>query len=132
MSPGRKTGNISFPTINWHQSISPTPLVHSEQPQRSLPTASGRTKGESLGKSAYQVEENIYPLTKTTIMVAFISYGENLVSQTVGHYHAWMKRERPPRSTSSGASIVTRLIAQAAYSRFPWVRGIKPGVPVMF
>jgi hypothetical protein len=43
------------------------------------PTASGRTKGESLEKRTHQVEENIYLLTKTTIMVAFISYGENPV-----------------------------------------------------
>ena len=41
-----------------------------------------------------------------------------------------MKRESPPSSTSSGTSIVTRLIALATESRFPWVRGSRPGVLV--
>src|SRR6266566_3219602 len=52
-------------------------------------------------------------------------------SEPPAGHHPWKKRERPRNRTSSWASVVTRPSAQAVYSRFPWVRGTRPGVPAV-
>src|SRR5260370_6390118 len=48
-----------------------------------------------------------------------------------GNQHAWMKGKRLRRSTSSGGSVITLPMAQAASSRFACVRDTKPGASVV-
>src|SRR6266849_6226320 len=61
----------------------------------------------------------------------FFGVSTQVAYESATGHHPWMKRERLHRRTSSGASVVTRPSAHAVYSRFPWVRGTKLGVPVV-